>query len=106
MTTVLRGCSIHRMREFFSSHGTNAAYVRANQEAMDLWLEEIREKPNPRNDNEPIAWVRSMVELRPEERPTASQLVEWICNYDGEFCGSCCIDDEDGGSAESYQGSL
>jgi ankyrin repeat protein len=93
------------MKEYFHSHGTNGSYVRTNPEAVQLWLEELRSKPNPAHDNEPLEWIKNMTKVKSEDRPSALQLTNLIRECEGGFCGTCCIDDEVS-TESSYQGSV
>ncbi|KAI9765695.1 MAG: hypothetical protein M1839_005400 [Geoglossum umbratile] len=105
MTTVLRGRTLGSMKEYFYSHGTNESYVRTNSEAMNLWLEEIRDIMSPGYDNQPIEWIKDMVKVIPESRPGARELVSQISDCEGGFCGTCCAGD-DRSADSSYRGSM
>lgn len=106
MTTVLRGETLGRMKEFFTSHGTNEDAIRTNQEAMELWCVKLHGRLNPAYDNEPLKWIKDMVKVEPEDRPSASQLINRIRHSEGDFCGTCCSEDKTGSTVSSYQESV
>ncbi|KAH0562258.1 hypothetical protein GP486_003043 [Trichoglossum hirsutum] len=106
MTTILRGESLNQMKVFFNIHGTTRSYFNSNPEATQLWLEKLRDKPSPGHDNTPLEWIKDMIKVKPGDRPSALELVDRIRDCEGDFCGTCCTDDDDESIDSSYQGSV
>lgn len=94
------------MTTFFGNHGTGGSCIRTNTTAALSWLVELRQKPGPKQHNEPVDWINAMLEVSPRDRPSALELLNWIreCESAAAFCGSCCLDEADS-SGSSYQGS-
>ncbi|KAI9773871.1 MAG: hypothetical protein M1840_006097 [Geoglossum simile] len=105
MTTVLRRQSLECMKQHFHSHGTSESYVRTNPDAVHSWLEKLRGEPSPDYDNQPFGWIKDMIRVRPESRPSAPELVSRISTCAGSFIGTCCTGDH-GSADSSYQGSV
>jgi serine/threonine protein kinase len=109
MITVLRGQTIQAMREYFSNHGTEEAFIRDNADATHGWMQLLYQNTGPSSDNEPLEWVRAMTRPVPRDRIGAAELVSRISEYrtEGSFIGLCCteIHDADEDSDSSYQGS-
>jgi serine/threonine protein kinase len=109
MMTVLRGQTIQAMREYFSNHGTEEAFIRNNAEATNSWMQLLTQIPGPSADNEPLKWFRAMTRPVPRDRMGAAELVSRISEYrtDSSFIGLCCteVHDADEDSDSSYQGS-
>lgn len=109
MATVLKKQTLHAMKAFFQSHGTGGEYIRINPEAARLWLEQLRQSPGPSHDNEPLEWIRKMVQGVPRERIGTAELANEILDFDSEerFIGVCCAeeDDSDDSDCSTYYGS-
>lgn len=101
------------MRTFLSKNGSNDPKVQRpnlsvfsgrhiyehayeNIDGVMLWADHLAKKANlARKDNAPIQWIKDMLDTRPMQRPTASQVLNSIRHaVEGEFCGKCCKSDE------------
>lgn len=109
MASVLKKQTLHAMKAFFQSHGTGGEYIRINPEAARLWLEQLRQSPGPSHDNEPLEWIRKMMQGVPRERIGTAELANEIMEFDSEepFIGACCLEEDDSecSSCSSYYGS-
>jgi ankyrin repeat protein len=111
MATVLRGKPVEEMEKFFCENSSREAfmnaYVQSNPTVLQLWLQQLREQPNPASDNEPLAWIKEMLQTNRGARPTAFKLMDMITKAEGDFTGVCCTDADDGTSDDSsYAGSI
>lgn len=107
MTTVLAGRTLADMKAFYSEHGSNGSYIRTNPEATKLWMTELERQPDCEHDTQLLNLIAQMTERKPDDRPTAQQVVITIQDFDclQPYCGDCCYID-DGNTATSYAGSV
>lgn len=107
ITTVLRG---HRLKSFWrhmedQAHKTkrHSKSVQANLPAANMWLDKIRSRHNGRLEaNEPIAWIKTLLEEDQKNRPSSKQLMSHIHSTPSfqHFCCLTCQDDFDRGDFE------
>lgn len=93
MVTVLRGRKIEHLRQYLITHGTKHPFVYANAPATNSWFEVLRtSEVRPDYDNEPLAWVKDLIQPDPLNRPSASGLVRQLLESGSSerFCGFCC----------------
>ncbi|MCJ1382022.1 hypothetical protein MMC17_005134 [Xylographa soralifera] len=93
MVTVLRGRRVEHLRQYLAGHGTKHAYVYGNAPATYSWFEVLRKSDaGPEFDNEPLTWIKDLIQPDPLNRPNAKglvkQLLESGCSE--KFCGFCC----------------
>jgi hypothetical protein len=104
MLTLLKGESIPSMRQFFSDNGMKSMILRTNLVVANLWLDKLLAKHTDDYDNEPITWIRSMIERSPEHRPSSEELAHWTigtANVSRFCCPSCMDEDEMSSQDES-----
>ena len=92
MMTVLRGQSIKNFRQHLTGQGTKHQYVYANAPATRSWFEVLRQNDGPDYDNEPLTWIKDMIEADPLNRPTAVALSKQVLgstSYTQFCCFSC-----------------
>ena len=95
MVSVLRGRGLDDMDRSLKSNGTKTSQIHSNLGAALSWLETLQhsEQGLP-TDNEPISWLKEMLNHDTLKRPSANQLAETILAFDnGSFCGQCCKDE-------------
>ncbi|KAI9725790.1 MAG: hypothetical protein M1834_009739 [Cirrosporium novae-zelandiae] len=91
MTTVLRGRTIEEMRRYLDNK-----FVFSDLPTAHKWLGILRKsKIGSATDNEPLIWIKDLIQEAPEKRPNANSL--WmqimVSSYSKQFCGACCHDD-------------
>jgi len=105
MTTTLKGQTVSQMRQNFKAYSENYRFY-ANLKPVDLWIEDLYTLGSYR-DNEPIKWIKSMLNINPRDRPTAQTLFSIITQQQAGsdtlfspvmFCGLCCL----GGGDSSF----
>ena len=90
MVTVLRNGKLKAFRAFLTQHGTKHQFVWGNAPATYKWLEILRQSDaGPECDNEPLSWVKDMLEPVALNRPTARDIKGQITQSSG-WCGFCC----------------
>ena len=102
MVTVLRGKSINEMDEHLQNNGHRHTEIHLNLDAALSWFEQLqrRERGSP-IDNEPISWIKRMLDREHFNRPTAAAVYQDIAAFhDGMFCGRCCSDAESSSSED------
>lgn len=77
MFTLLKAESIQSIRQFFSDNGMKSTILRTNLVLANLWLDKLLVKLTDDYDNEPITWIRGMIERSPERRPSSEELAHW-----------------------------
>lgn len=104
MVSVLRGASIRTMRRHLQRHGTGNEHIWNNLAGTHEWFEVLRRRPGADYDNEPLTWVKDLLQNDPINRPDASSLSRVIAQAaQGIFQGHCCAgDDEDWESSITY----
>lgn len=96
MVTFLRGKTLAEMDIFLQRHGQGVTSIHNNIEGAMNWFEQLQanESGSP-IDNEPLTWIKAMLNRVQTNRPTAVELFDNIVGFqDGRFCGSCCADIE------------
>lgn len=107
MVTILRGRELADMDKFLQSHGQNVVYIHNNLEAAMNWFEQLQQgyQEGSAIDNEPLTWIKSMLNRVGSNRPTASDLFDMIVDFqDAGFCGTCCSGEDSDSSGGSEEG--
>jgi tetratricopeptide (TPR) repeat protein len=100
MTAVLKGKTVEYVYDFLKEHGSRQAFVRTNPTGTEALIAELKETGSP-TSNAALGWVRDMVTLQPQLRPTATWLMASIMSAGREgggnevFCGICCASPDD-----------
>jgi hypothetical protein len=100
MIVVLKGKTVRYIDDFFAQHGSQQAYVRTNPAAFPELVAEL-EVVGSRSDKIALEWIRQMLHVERESRPTAASLALSIstASKEGEgsasFCGICCFSRDD-----------
>ncbi|KAK4443511.1 hypothetical protein QBC34DRAFT_416886 [Podospora aff. communis PSN243] len=93
MATVLMGRTLDELDRFLSENGSlrvDAFY--ANPEAIALWIEQLRKGSSRKGDGVILDWTASLLQISPDDRPTAAQLRGRIAEHrsrDAYICHSC-----------------
>ncbi|KAI9892909.1 MAG: hypothetical protein M1814_001068 [Vezdaea aestivalis] len=93
MTTVLRGKRIHDMRSFLKRKGSGNLHVWNNIEGAHAWFEVLRcSVIRVDSDNEPLSWIKGLLQIPPLNRPRPKQLIDLIreSSSSSSFLGFCC----------------
>ena len=103
MVTFLRGKRIADMDTFLQSHGHRHTEIHLNLDAAIDWFEQLQAHGGSVFDNEPLSWIKYMLNREQSRRPTAETVYQDIASFhDGMFCGRCCLDTESSSSADDY----
>lgn len=106
MVTVLRGKSIAEMDTYLQNNGHRRTEIHLNLDAAMNWFEQLQAHGSGSPiDNEPLSWIKPMLNRVHSNRPTAAAIYQDIAAFhDGRFCGRCCSDAESSSSAnEDFQ---
>jgi hypothetical protein len=97
MLTLLKGESIQSMRQFFSDNGMESMILRTNLVVANSGLDKLLVKLIDDYDNEPITWIRGMIERSPEHRPSSEELAHWTIGTANasRFCCPSCMDEDE-----------
>lgn len=93
MTAVLRGQSLKSFHSYLPTHGNGHQYVYGNQSATHSYFEHLRTRGSgPEYDNEPLSWVKDMINRNPTARPTARAIRNQILLSSSveQFRSFCC----------------
>ena len=106
IVTVLRGKSLKEMNSYMESQGTKKTAIHENLEIALSWFEPLRANQfGSILDNEPLAWIKKMLNRTFSTRPTAVELFDEISDFeDGQYCGGCCLDQPDSDEASESDG--
>jgi serine/threonine protein kinase/ankyrin repeat protein len=106
MITILRGKTLKQMDEFLSARGHHVTHIHQNLDAAMNWFEPLQEyQGGSPIDNEPLSWIKAMLNKIQFNRLTADELYDKITALGGRFCGRCCLDadsDSDGDMQSDY----
>jgi serine/threonine protein kinase len=97
IVTVIKGYKLSRWNSFRTKRASIAQNHPApchNLGAVNAWMSKLQDKRDSRPmDNEPLAWINSLLQHKPEHRPDARSLVRTIREsmYFNEFCCDHCI---------------
>jgi hypothetical protein len=71
--------------------------LRTNLVVANLWLDKLLVKLTDDYDNEPITWIRGMVERSPKRRPGSEQFADWTIGTANasRFCCPSCMDEDE-----------
>jgi hypothetical protein len=92
------------MRCFFEENGNHLPFIRNNDEAARLWLDQLSSTTDIEKEHIPAKWVLEMLSSDPHTRPRAEDLFERIRDYSTKLYGDCCVDDLSDDT--SYAGSV
>ncbi|KAI3398326.1 hypothetical protein diail_9549 [Diaporthe ilicicola] len=94
MTTKLLGRSITELKHVITmnakKHSSDQPYVYANLPVVLTWLDELRKGNTIEHDNEPLVWVRDLLQEKPRNRPSAKGLMKDILESPS-FRSFCCF---------------
>jgi serine/threonine protein kinase len=102
MITILKGQTIAQMRQTFKAYSGNHCFY-SNIKPVNLWIEKLRTLGSDQ-DNQPLTWIKLMLNVNLRYRPTAQILFTMITNQHADsdtsfnpatFCGSCCVEDDE-----------
>ena len=96
MCTVLAGKTVLEMRQFFANNGTAGFYLRDNEAAARLWINHLKNMSPDNDDNQVLELVLDMCNFNQEERPSATETVSLILDFDGQMYYDFCCDREQG----------
>ena len=101
MVTFLRGKRIAEMDTFLQTNGARRTEIHLNLDAMN-WFEQLQAHGEDSPiDNEPLSWIKRMLNREHSNRPTAAAVYQDIAAFhDGMFCGRCCLDAESSSSTD------
>ena len=68
MWTVLRHHTLHELKEYLSSHGTQSRYYHSNTEAATSWIQHIKGAKGPSCVFIPSIWILNMLQQSPKSR--------------------------------------
>ena len=96
MVTFLQGRTLADMDAFLQSHGQCVTRIHNNIEGAMNWFEQLQASNiGSAIDNEPLAWIKGMLNREKANRPTATDVFENAAAFqDGRFCGHYCQDTE------------
>ena len=94
MCTVLAGKTVPQMRQFFLSNGTRGSYLRDNQAAMELWIGHLKGLTPDSDDHQVLDLVPDMCTFAQEDRPSATEVVSLILDFEGQMYYDFCCDRE------------
>jgi serine/threonine protein kinase len=106
MTAALHGLDVNWIKTYFATYGSQAPHFHSNPDATQQLLYSWETSWN-RDDKLPLLWIKQMVSIDRQQRPTAARVLELITTTDlGEsistnFCGICCVPDNDTDSCDS-----
>ena len=106
MVTILRGKRLIEMDEFLNSHGHKETAIHNNLESALAWFEVLQPSQHGLpTDNEPLSWLKEMLNCEHTIRPSAAEIADTIAAFDvGQFCGKCCkAEDTDSSSDEGIE---
>lgn len=94
MTTRLLGRSTAELKRVIAmnarKHNSDQPYVHANLPVVLTWLDELRKGNTIEHDNEPLVWVRDLLQEKPRNRPSAKGLMKDILESPS-FRSFCCF---------------
>jgi serine/threonine protein kinase len=93
MAAVLKSKHPNYVFQALPEYGTRQPNPHENIRGVRT-LMEVLERRGDANDNEALKWAREMLQMWPEDRPTAAELTQSIIAY-GAFCGDCCVSADD-----------
>ena len=92
MVTILRGKRMAEFDDFLQNNGQRHTSIHLNLDAAMNWFEQLQGhgRGSP-IDNEPLVWIKRMLNKEQLNRPTAQMICQDIVSFhDGTFCGPCC----------------
>jgi serine/threonine protein kinase len=102
MATILKGQTIRQMRQSFKAYSENYCFC-TKIKPVSFWIENLHPLRSDQ-DNEPLKWIKLMLNVNPRDRPTAQILFSMITNQHADsetsftpamFCGLCCCEDDE-----------
>ena len=98
MVTVLCGSTIRDLRIFLETHGNRHPCVWNNSSGTNEWFTKLRQmNAGPDSDNEPMMWIKDMLQYSSQNRPSSGALTHQIRSAAGLglFIGHCCGTDDE-----------
>lgn len=96
MCNVLTDQTVVEMRLFFQNHGSRGMYIRDNPVGAELWMEHLRRLSPDSHDHQVLNLVPDMCDPTHNNRPTATEIVSLILDFEGPmYYGFCCDRDQD-----------
>ncbi|KAM0719463.1 hypothetical protein Q7P37_005368 [Cladosporium fusiforme] len=97
IATVLKGFPLSQWHDFRQRKASYRNIDRPwrTMEAVDDWLNVLQVSgQSPEKDNEPLAWIKSLLHRKPELRPSARSMIRTIKEspYFNDFCCDDCIE--------------
>ncbi|KAI9806739.1 MAG: hypothetical protein M1825_006196 [Sarcosagium campestre] len=108
MMTALKGKTVQTLRKLFDNRGRSGCYWQ-NQGLTTQWIYAL-ENEEPIASNEPLKWIRAMLQNDPKSRPKARDLVREIVHHaqrvgpGAGFCQTCCLGEKDNDDLEPGTG--
>lgn len=94
MTTTLLGRSTAELKRVIAMNArkrsSDQPYVYANLPVVLTWLDELMKANTVEHDNEPLVWVRDLLQEKPRNRPSAKGLMKDILESPS-FRSFCCF---------------
>lgn len=94
MTTKLLGRTTAELKREIArnakKHNSDQPYVYANLPVVLTWLDELMKGNTVEHDNEPLVWVRDLLQEKPRNRPSAKGLMKDILESPS-FRSFCCF---------------
>lgn len=94
MTTKLLGRSTAELKRVIAmnarKNNSDQPYVYANLPVVLTWLDELMRGNTVEHDNEPLVWVRDLLQEKPRNRPSAKGLMKDILESPS-FRSFCCF---------------
>ncbi|CAG5179471.1 uncharacterized protein ALTATR162_LOCUS9296 [Alternaria atra] len=100
IAAVLKDRTVDYVYNFLKEHGSRQAFVRTNPTGTNALITDLKETGSP-TDNAALVWVKDMVMLQQQLRPTAASLMGSITSAGQQgggneaFCGICCVSRDD-----------
>ena len=101
---MLHNKTIYAMKRFFEENGNHLPFIRNNNEATHLWLDQLSGTRDIEKEHILAEWILDMLSYDPYARPKAADLFERIRDYSTKLCRDCCMDDLSDDT--SYAGSV
>jgi serine/threonine protein kinase len=111
MLAALHGYNTDWIKRYFAGVHTQATHFHANPDATSQLLQEW-EATWTVLDKTPLSWIKEMLLMERQSRPTAARVFELVTSIDESnqsstnFCGICCILDDASDSNDSLDDDL
>lgn len=95
MTTLLVGRSLDKLQAAIERNARShnlEPYIWANPRVVNTWVAELQQSnKGPQHDNEPLVWIRDLLNENPNNRPKSRGLMQDILES-ASFNIFCCIE--------------